>query len=226
MMFKSAYKLMAGLFWFLFFSLLFAIGFLFTLVFVLQKETFTSSITSVKNDPVARFPNTSYYELDNLTFETALRTTLAMQGKCPPYSPTRETKMVTNDTELPSNINVAFTRALALFTARLKDSKHFDLPGDVAKFDVNDPIRERPAFQVLAPQLIEYKSEQTLLLHIECVLYREAKFAGKHVEVWAHVDGSNITFPVVNVLGVVFEDQLPTSTNTIGYQGIEPSPVI
>lgn len=213
---------MAGLFWFLFFSLLFAIGFLFTLVFMLQKETFTSSITSVKNDPVARFSNTSYYELDNFAFETALRNTLAMQGKCPSYSPTQETLTVTDD--IPSNINIAFTRALAFFRDRIKNSRQFDLPGDIAKFAKEDPDRARPAFQVLAPQLTEYQlQDSAVLLHIECVLYREAKYAGKHVEVWAHVDGTNVTFPVANVLGVVFEDQLPTRTR--GYEGQEPSPV-
>jgi hypothetical protein len=213
---------MAGLFWFLFFSLLFAIGFLFALVFMLQKETFTSSITSVKNDPVARFSNTSYYELDNFAFETALRNTLAMQGKCRTYSPTQETLTVTGD--MPSNINIAFTRALAIFKDRIKNSTRFDLPGDIAKFAKEDPDRARPAFQVLAPQLTEYQlQDSAVLLHIECVLYREAKYAGKHVEVWAHVDGTNVTFPVANVLGVVFEDQLPTRTR--GYEGQEPSPV-
>jgi hypothetical protein len=213
---------MAGLLWFLFFSLLFAIGFLTALIFFLRKETFISSITSVKNDPIARFHNTSYYELDNLAFETALRNTLASQGECPSYSPTQQTQTVTDD--MPSNVNIAFTRALASFTDRIKNSTHFDLPGDIAKFAQEDPIRARPAFQVLAPQLTEYQLHiSEVLVHIECVLYREAKYAGKHVEVWAHVDGSNITFPVANVLGVVFEDQLPTTTR--GYEGQEQSPV-
>jgi hypothetical protein len=145
-----------------------------------------------------------------------------MQGKCPSYSPTQETLTVTDD--ITSNINIAFTRALAFFRDRIKNSRQFDLPGDIAKFAKEDPERARPAFQVLAPQLTEYQlQDSAVLLHIECVLYREAKYAGKHVEVWAHVDGTNVTFPVANVLGVVFEDQLPTRTR--GYEGQEPSPV-
>ena len=181
-------------------------------------EAFLSSpITSLAIGPRATTTYTSGYELDNLKFEQAVRKTFTNSQNCPNMTDigTWTQMPVPDDEEAPENVRKAYAIALAYLTKGIASSKHFDIAVDSVKFDPADDERTPNPVKIKHPRLVSYRTKSTeLLLQIEMVLRRDFKYQAKHVEMWVHVNGSQVNVVVANVAGVLFEDAFAMAPNT------------
>lgn len=180
-------------------------------LFVVAEAQSPTPINSVAVDLKGRYDKASYYELDNLAFEQALRKTF--QVPCSAPSKYQWGPPLAGPTA-PSPVLVVYREVLEFLRAKIARSTLFALEGDTATFDAKAAPRLPPPLTLVQHRLIEYRyeanhpeSSSRLLLHIEMALHREAKFNGKHIEMWVIYDGTPQVV-VANVLGVVFEDRV------------------
>jgi len=179
--------------------------------FVIAEAQSPTPINSVAVDIKSRFGKASYHELDNLAFEQALRKTFQVPCSAPSkyqWGPPLAGPTAT------SNVLIVYREVLEFLRTKIARSPLFALPGDTATFDAKAAPRLPPPITLVQHRLIEYRYEANhperssrLLMHIEMALHREAKFNGKHIEVWVVYDGVPQVI-VANVLGVVFEDRV------------------
>lgn len=168
-----------------------------------------SPIVSLAIDPQFRHSNTEIYELDNFKFEQALRKTF--QRKC--FAVTDIDAWTIGPDPPPSKIVKAYEEALRYIQKGIKTSPHFMIPSDSETFYPDDAPRTPVPLRLYNPRLVSYKTNaDNVLLQIECILHREAKYNGKHVEMWVQVNKKKqISVIVANVVGIIIEDSLRTS---------------
>lgn len=160
---------------------------------------------SLVQDLNFKFKKAYNYELENSVYQEALNRTFNLNKVCLVKQDYTEEQPLNR--VLDPNIETAYQQGVTFVQAKIKESVHFDLPD--GSLQVINPI------QVVHDRLISYQIHKTIpdhyILYIETVLYREAKYHGKHVEFTILVEknkGWNVQILDAKVKGVVFEDQI------------------
>ena len=160
---------------------------------------------SLVQDLNFKFKKAYNYELENSVYQDALNRTFNLNKTCLVKQDYTEEQPLNR--VLDPNIETAYQQAIEYIQAKIKESVQFDLPD--GSLQVINPI------QMVHDRLISYQIHKTIpdhyILYIETVLYREAKYHGKHVEFTVLVErnkGWNVQVLDASVKGVIFEDQI------------------
>lgn len=168
---------------------------------------------SLPLDLVPKSNKPYYYEFDNAEYDVALKNTF--QYPCSHAADVLKVAdwtIVDVDADSParSGVATAYDSVIDHVRERVNSSEYLELPYD-------NP-HKRPSIQVVHDVLIQAKTHVRdmfkYVLYIELILYREAKFHGKHVSmtVVTTYDPSKKQWDFyvveINVLGIVYEDQI------------------
>lgn len=169
--------------------------------------------SSIPIDIVTKSNKPYYYEFDNAQFDVAISKTFEYPCKLAPELLNKNAWSIvdlTEDSPARSGALVAHQKALEFVKARMNASEHMQLPYD-------NP-QKRPQIQIVHDVLTQVRlnvgKSSKYILNMELVIYREAKYNGKHVSMTIMTDYSSMTkswtFDVleINVLGVVYEDNI------------------
>lgn len=148
-----------------------------------------------------------YYELDNAEYDLAITKTFQYPcSKAPQFVNDSEWRII----KLGSDVRTAYDELIKFIINRLNVSDYMKLPSD-------NP-NKRPKIQVVHDVLVQAKGHVTIpfkyIIQMEMILYREAKYHGKHVRVSAIVEYDkrkkkwNCIVLEANVLGIVYEDNI------------------
>ena len=160
---------------------------------------------SIPVEKVSLYPTAYYYEYGNAEYEERLRRTF--RNLCT----TLQLSLHPNDWKGPFVPDVASKRTMRQYAdivpyleKTLNSSEYLTLPGDNPK--------SRPNIQVVHDRWLQYYASNDgsmLRYDIEVLLYREAKFEGKHVAL-SVIKHKNKGLEVVaaRVVGVVPEDKI------------------
>jgi len=166
--------------------------------------------SSLPTDIVAKYPYTYFYEHDNLKYERILRQVFGY-----PCSKGKDLLKVVNwkiiDLEGGElNINVAYDAVLQNITDKLNSTTALDLP--------QDNPNSRPRIQVVHDRLLQARThtqkEYYYAFDMEIILYREAKFNGKHVRLTCLAEYNaerkkwEVNVVELELVGIVYEDQI------------------
>jgi len=161
--------------------------------------------TSVLTDMKAKFDKAYNYELENEAYKQALFKTFNVSKTCinePDWGVVEP-----NNRTVPSTVVTAYEEAIRTISNILKTSEHLRLPGE--------SLRTFNPIQVVHDKLISYRRNKrtpAVLLEIQMVLYREAKYHGKDVSMMVLVDRNKGSWSVKVVdawiSGVIFEDKI------------------
>lgn len=145
------------------------------------------------------------YELENKEYEQALIQTFQLGQTC--LMKTDYTEPQPLNRTLDPSIQNAYEQAIQTIQGSLKESKFFNLPDGLSQ--TINPI------QMVHDKLISYQLHKTIpnhyLLYIDVILYREAKYHGKHISFIVLVEkNKQWTIKVLDakVKGIVFEDKI------------------
>lgn len=160
---------------------------------------------SLVQDLNFKFKKAYNYELENSVYQDALNRTFNLNKVCLVKQDYTEEQPLNR--VLDPNIETAYQQAVDFIQAKMKESVHFDLPD--GSLQVINPI------QMVHDRLVSYQIHKTIpdhyILYIETILYREAKYHGKHVEFTVLVErnkGWNVQVLDAKVKGIIFEDQI------------------
>lgn len=168
---------------------------------------------SIPLDLVPKSNRPYYYEFDNAEYDTALKDTFKY-----PCAHAADILKVTDwiivdlsaDSEARSEVATAYDKTITYIAEKVNASEYLQLPYD-------NP-NKRPAIQVVHDVIVQAKKHVRdnfkYVLSIEIILYRESKFHGKHVSMTSITTYDpnkkkwNFYIVEVNVLGIVYEDQI------------------
>lgn len=152
-----------------------------------------------------KYKNAYNYELENKEYEQALIQTFKLGQTCLMKTDYTEPQPVNR--VLDATIEESYQKAIQMIQSMIKESTFFNLP-DGQSQTIN-PI------QMVHDTLISYQLHKVIpnhyLLYIDSILYREAKYHGKHVSFIVMVEKNKqwtITILDAKVKGIVFEDKI------------------
>lgn len=161
--------------------------------------------TSIRNDMKFKFEKAYNYELENAEYLRALQKTFEVKKYC--ITDQDWSVVEPNSLTIPDRIVSAYDNAILYIANMVKVSEHLKLPD-------NQNVQLNP-IQVVHDRLISYRTHKlnpSMILTIEAVLYREAKYHAKHVGFTVLADrtkgGWNIQVLDIWINGVIFEDQI------------------
>lgn len=169
--------------------------------------------SSVPVDIVTKSDKPYYYEFDNAQYDIAISKTFEYPCKLAPDLLNNSLWIIVDlgeDSPARSGAMVAHQKAVEFIGNKLNTSEFMQLPFD-------NPSK-RPKIQVVHDVLTQAKihknNKYKYILNIEVVIYREAKYNGKHVGMTIMTDYNPYTKAwtfnalEINVLGVVYEDNI------------------
>jgi hypothetical protein len=174
-----------------------------------------------------RYDNVFYYEMPNDIYMDAFNQTFSLPCTTFYDSLKNDNWGPTIDAlDAPSNITASYNDVLKYIEKKLNDSDYMKLKSQP---------KERPPIQIVHDIFKDYKihlsQNKTFLLHIDVLLYREAKYNGKHIGIHVIVntdnDVSNIYILEAELIGdvpsdaIAFFPVLPTSTYDINTMKID-----
>lgn len=186
--------------------LLFLVAILWVLVIVRSvftqfKERF--SIQSIPIDLPTKYPLAYYAEMDNASFEKALKATFASPETCKATEVAlKQEEWITIPSTEPMGMGHIFeTQILPLMEKTIRESPHFQ--------EVNGQLQI--AYEKRVHMYRHVSKKDVYLTLVEFLLYREGKYQGKHVEVGMllenHQGTWNYQVVTARVVGIVFEDR-------------------
>jgi len=174
-------------------------------------ETDRHPISSIPVSLVSMYKTTYNYEMNDTEFIDAIWRSLNASptfGKVVTryhLADHNPWKPIVNQTPFPSKtIEICYQKFIKKLQSKLRDSPYFCLPSD------NKEIH--PYVQVVHDRLVSSSwLESYLLLTIECIFYRSAKFHGKHMELLVFFPKPSVKPRIsylvgVEIKGAVFED--------------------
>ena len=161
--------------------------------------------SSLVQDLNLRYKKAYNYELENKAYQEALIKTFTLGKSCLVKNDYTEDQPVNRT--LNHSIKEAYVQATEVIQQQIKSSPYFDLPD--GSLQIINPI------QMVHDKLVGYQIHKTIpdhiLLYIDAIFYREAKYHGKHVAfiVLAQKNKKwDIKVMDATVKGVIFEDQI------------------
>lgn len=164
-------------------------------------------IESVATDLKTKFDTAYYYELDNAEYDVAITNTFQYPCRKAP-----EILRADNWTEVESmtEVRTVYDKLIEYIKNTVNNSDYLQLPSD-------NP-NKRPVIQIVHDILVQAKrhvaTKDKYLLYLEAILYREAKYHGKHMRFTAIAEYDDKrrewSFYIIEaeVVGVVYEDKI------------------
>lgn len=190
---------------------------------------------SIPQDYLVRYPQTFYYELDNCGYEAALKALFVQDNVGCAYLSMAADAAVWQPTPAPEALEAArpaYQAALAYLSARLAavaEGSPLYIPDSAPIQVVHDRWLSTRAHATLA---------DTFLLETEVVMYREAKFHGKHVHMTflarkgpRPADPWEVKVAALSVVGTLFEEHIgmhptvPKDPLATDYVAFDPNPL-
>lgn len=171
-----------------------------------NRHTINSSIpydVNIKKEAV----NVYYYEFDNKTFNNKLKQ--VFKSNC------EELIIAVEGSEWNNWIN---PKTLKDVDEKNKLKSYYDKIFEFAIKRLNSPIMNLPGedkkqkIQIVHDIMLRYRKHKLYPLYymfdIDMILYRAGKFQGKHIKLVAITNGTTINVILVNIVGVVSEDNI------------------
>ena len=171
-----------------------------------NRHTINSSIpydVNIKKEAV----NVYYYEFDNKTFNNKLKQ--VFKSNC------EELIIAVEGSEWNNWIN---PKTLKDIDEKNKLKSYYDKIFEFAIKRLNSPIMNLPGedkkqkIQIVHDIMLRYRKHKLYPLYymfdIDMILYRAGKFQGKHIKLVAITNGTTINVILVNIVGVVSEDNI------------------
>jgi hypothetical protein len=171
--------------------------------------------TSIPNDTKVKFKNAYYYEFDNITYLQNLK--IALIVPCELLADAVLTSNWSSNIDPSSTINDkityeatnGYTNCLQYIDNKINKSKSMILPSDIK-------LQARSKIQIVHDIFKSYKVHKTsnsmYLINIELILYRQAKYNGKHIDITCTAKKNDskwiIHIVAVRILGVVSEENI------------------
>jgi hypothetical protein len=161
---------------------------------------------SVLNDLKFKYKKAYNYEMENNAYKEALVKTFAIPKKIcihdEEWSVVEPVNLTTSDV-----IETAYNQALEYIKGKLQTSEYFQLSD-------NQSVQLNP-IQIVHDRLISYQSHKRIpsyILHIQLVLYREAKYQAKDIGMTVRVDKEKgmwrVSVMEAWINGIISEDQI------------------
>jgi len=170
---------------------------------------------SIPDDPKVKFKNAYYYEFDNNTYLKNLKIALVVPCELladavltSNWSTQLDPSIQEKTTDI-SDISNAYNNCLNYITHKINTAESMILPSDVQ-------LTVRTKIQLVHDIFKSYKihkdSKSMYLINMQLILYRHAKYNGKHIDVTCTAKKKNNTWIVhvvaIRILGIVAEEDI------------------
>ena len=168
---------------------------------------------SIPDDPKVKFTNAYYYEFDNKTFLQNVK--IALVVPCDLLADAVLTSNWSNKIDpsiqnnLTDEITDAYNNCLKYIDSQINNAESMILPSDI-KLAIRSKIQI--VHDIFKSYKIHNDSKSMYLIHMELILYRQAKYNGKHIEVTCTAKKKNnlwiIHVVAIRILGIVAEEDI------------------
>ena len=168
---------------------------------------------SLPIDPKVKFTNAYYYEFDNVIYLKNIKTALIV-----PCELLADAVLTSNwsesidpsiENKLTNQITDAYNNCLNYINTQINNAESMILPSDIK-------LTVRSKIQIVHDIFKEYKIHNTgssmYLINMQLILYRQAKYNGKHVDVTCTAKKKDnmwiIHVVAVRIIGIVAEEDI------------------
>ena len=153
---------------------------------------------TIVGDIKSKYERAFNYELENDAYRKALEKSFDVKKVC--INPAEWSVVEPVNRTTPLNIQNAYSKALDYITKVVTYSPHMGLPDG-----------KKQPIQIVHDLLIAYQShrtQQSYIMTVQLVMYRESKYHAKDVGMMVKVDGGVVSVLDIWINGVIFEDKI------------------